>query len=236
MDETNVLRRAKDWFETLELRMGFEEFTRLPRHPAYRYEYRNGHAVLTPCPAHIPVARSLTKDPLSAAPPSPAMSDLRIRQLDEGDWEGLPAIFAAAFVRTAPFDCMNSEQRMRAAQLCIARTRAGADGPLVAEASLVTYDPRADNTLLGALIVTRVPQTYGSRHTARNTDRTLPHLTWIFVHPDLQRRGTGRALLEASCTQLRALGDTRLASTFLIGNINAMLWHWSEGFLLASKR
>jgi GNAT superfamily N-acetyltransferase len=131
---------------------------------------------------------------------------------------------------------MTGEQRMRAAQLCIARTRSGVDGPLVAEASLVTCDPRADDTLLGALIVTRVPRTYASGHTVRRTDRTLPHLTWVFVHPDLQRRGTGRALLEASCAHLRTLGDTRLASTFLVGNINAMLWHWSEGFLPASKR
>lgn len=37
----------------VELDIAFEDFERLPRHPAYRYEYYKGRAVLTfrPLPA-----------------------------------------------------------------------------------------------------------------------------------------------------------------------------------------
>jgi ribosomal protein S18 acetylase RimI-like enzyme len=224
-------RRAEDWFEPIDLTMTIEQFLHLPRHPAYRYHYANGRALLTPRPRYVAVSLNLNSAPPPLVPPE-AMRDLQVRQLAEDDWQSLPAIFAAAFQEAAPFDRLEPEKRMRAAQLCLARTRSGADGPLEESASMVTYDPKADNTLLGALIVTRVPRTYGSGRNARMTERTIPHLTWVFVHAQLQRRGTGRMLLDAACAQLRALGETRLASTFLIGNTASMLWHWCSGFAL----
>src|SRR5688572_13248154 len=39
-----------DWFRSVELPIAFSEFVRLPRHPAYKYEYFDGRALLTPRP------------------------------------------------------------------------------------------------------------------------------------------------------------------------------------------
>src|SRR5439155_19534380 len=59
-----------------------------------------------------------------------------------------------------------------------------------------------------------------------------PHLTWVFVHPDLAGRGVGTALLGAATRALRELGYTSLLTTFLAGNDSSMLWHWRAGFRL----
>jgi ribosomal protein S18 acetylase RimI-like enzyme len=226
--DTHAFRRAEDFFEKVELTITAEQFAQLPRHPAYAYAYSNGRATLTPRPHYVPVGLDLAEAPARDR----AMTDVRIRRLEADDWEALAPTFSSAFQDAAPFALMDPVTRVRAARLCLTRTETGADGRVVDNACLVIFDPRTDDTLLGAVIVTRVPYTYGSVRTALKTDRTVPHLTWIFVHDQLRRKGIGRALLDAACTELRALGDTRLASTFMVGNTSAMLWHWRMGFRL----
>ena len=57
---------------------------------------------------------------------------------------------------------------------------------------------------------------------------------WIFVAPMLAGQGIGTALLRAAVAELRTLGFSRLASTFLLGNHSSMLWHWRMGFRLTA--
>jgi hypothetical protein len=39
-----------NWFSTIELPLTFAQFLALPQNPAYKYEYFDGHAWLTPRP------------------------------------------------------------------------------------------------------------------------------------------------------------------------------------------
>ena len=61
-----------------------------------------------------------------------------------------------------------------------------------------------------------------------------PHMTWIFVHPYFTFTGAGTTLLHAAGRTLIQMGYRTLASTFLLGNDSSMLWHWRNGFRLAS--
>jgi len=50
----------------------------------------------------------------------------------------------------------------------------------------------------------------------------------------LTRHGVGTALLNHCGNALIELGYRELASTFWLGNESSMLWHWMNGFRLAS--
>jgi hypothetical protein len=233
-----------EWMPALSLPLTGEQFHQLPRHPAYRYEYLQGSARLTPRPRFYHALLDL--DQFSAEPPAPGVN---LRLLEDGDFDALPRLFAGAFGRQQPFAGLDPEQRLTAARASLDKARAGTDGPWIRAASFAAMDK--DHQPVGAILVTLLPDAdpadWDSFHWAEPPpadclERRLgrPHITWIFVSPWHTGRGTGTALLAASVAELRGLGYRCLASTFLLGNDSSMLWHWRNGFALqtypASRR
>ena len=229
------------FFTPIDLPLTWAQFHSLPRNPAYKYEYFDGHAWLTPRPKYHHALLDFAMFERLA----PAMSIARevdLRPLAETDWGQLPPAFAAAFYQVQPFASLDDEAGQEAAEACLQATRKGHDGPLIADACLVAAD-RSDSALLGGALVTLSP---GSDPTdwnawqwseppklaslARGVGR--PHLTWIFVSPWHARHGIGSALLDESVRILRKLGYSGLGSTLLVGNESSTLWHWQAGFRL----
>jgi GNAT superfamily N-acetyltransferase len=222
------------WMPTIKLPLTPEQFRLLPRNSAYRYEYLDGYAHLTPRGRHYHAVldlRPLTvEEPVTLAP---------IREEDVPDLEKL---FAAAFRSIQPFGSLDDETRLKAAQEALQRTRSGGDGPWIEWASFVA---REGDAPLGAIWITLLPvgdptdwDSYYWRDEppddciARRLGK--PHVTWIFVDPGVAGRGWGTALLAAAVQALLERGFTQLLSTFLAGNDSSMLWHWRNGFQLLS--
>jgi len=231
-----------DWFKIIRLGVTWEEFHQLPAHPAYKYEYYDKEAVLTPRPKsfHAIVDLSFAVDrPI----PQRTSEKITVRRLAELDWDELASTFAGAFSRIPPFAALTKDERKKAAADCLARTRAGGDGPLIEQASFVA-DHERFGSACAAILVTLTPDrdlaTDWRAHEwpeppPRDAiERRLgrPHLTWIFVDPWLARHGVGSQLLAASARELTGLGYRELASTFLLGNDDTLLWHWRNGFRL----
>jgi GNAT superfamily N-acetyltransferase len=215
-----------DWFRSLELPIPFSEFARLPRHPAYKYEYFDNRAVLTPRPCY----RRATLDLSAFASANSMLSECGApdpRSLKVGDWDLLPELLAAAFQRVPPFATLSDDLRLNAADDCVRRTRAGADGAVLDPACFVAMDRGKPTRLDGAIVIT-VIRDRDSGGAGR------PHLTWVLVHPWRFGRGLGTAMLASAATVLRGLGYRELASTFLVGNERSALWHWRNGFRLES--
>lgn len=208
-----------DWFRCLELTIPFAEFMRLPRHPAYKYEYFGGRAVLTPRPHSRHASVELAALP-PAHSPSSVPDTVVIRPLEPGDWAHLPELLAAAFHNVPPFAALGEEDRLRAAQDCLGHTQAGGDGSLLEPACFVAVDTGRPTAPEGAVLITAVPS------------GDAPHLTWIMLSPWRVGQGLGSALLRSAATALRALGYRELISTFLVGNERSALWHWRNGFRL----
>jgi GNAT superfamily N-acetyltransferase len=226
------------WMTALKLPLTWEQFLRLPRNPAYKYEYFDATAWLSPRPRYYHALLDLAS--LADAPREGADVKAVLRPVVEADWEELAPLFAAAFERQQPFGGLDDEPREAAARKALAHTRNGGDGPWVERASFVATDRGG---AVGAILVTLLPPDdptdWDSYHwreappadaVARRLGR--PHLTWVFVSPFDAGRGVGTALLSAAARELLALGYTELASTFLLGNDSSMLWHWRNGFRL----
>lgn len=220
--------------------MAFEQFQQLPRNAAYKYEYFDERAWLSPRPRYYHALLDL--GPLAARPLEGASRKAKLRPVRPTDWEELAALFAAAFERQQPFCGLDDERALAAARKSLERARDGGDGPWIEQASFVAADGDAGHAV-GALLATLLPDSdpssWHSYHwteppppdaLARRLGR--PHLTWIFVSPFEAGQGIGTLLLSAAVRQLLALGYKELASTFLIGNDSSMLWHWRCGFRL----
>jgi GNAT superfamily N-acetyltransferase len=239
-----------EWMPRLELPLTIEQFRTLPRHAAYKYEYYSGAAWLNPRPRYYHALLDLTHGP-AARPdrtggdgrsPEGGSDDVVLRPLREADWEELVPVFAAAFCGQQPFGGLDDELRLQASRKSLRYTRAGGDGPWIEAASFLAEDTE-DGVPVGAILITLLPDTdptaWDAFHwreppptdaLARRMGR--PHLTWIFVNPLDAGQGVGTLLLSAAVRELRALGYTRLASTFMLGNDSSMLWHWRQGFQL----
>jgi GNAT superfamily N-acetyltransferase len=228
-----------EWMRPLKLAISIAEFHALPRNNAYKYEYLDGHAYLSPRPKFYHALLDL--DTFVAAPRTTA-PEVFLRPLIEEDWITLVPLFAAAFERQQPFGGLERDERNEAARTSLERTRSGGDGPVLSSASFVALDG-PNGTPIGALLVTLLPDAdpceWGSFYwhelpPADAVERRLgrPHLTWIFVHPFSAGRGTGTALLIGAVHALRALGYHEMASTFLPTNDSSVLWHWRNGFRL----
>jgi GNAT superfamily N-acetyltransferase len=224
----------------LKLAISFAEFLALPRNNAYKYEYLDGHAYLSPRPRFYHAVLDL--DACAAAPPAGPDPEVQLRPLCAEDWQPLVPPFAAAFERQQPFGGLTRDERLEAVRHALERTRSGGDGPLIESASLVLLDG-PDGPVLGAILITLLPDADPSDwdsfrwHDPPPPDciqRRLgrPHLTWVFVHPFCAGRGAGTALLIGAIDRLRQLGYHEMASTFLPTNDSSVLWHWRCGFRL----
>jgi hypothetical protein len=213
-----------DWYESIELPISIEQFWRLPKNAAYKYEYFDGHAYLSPRPKSQHAVLDLQTF-LRPIDEMAAQEELAIRPLQEADWATLPKVFAAAFHNVQPFASLPDEDCLAAAAECLSESHQGAEGPLV-ESACLAATRKSDDGVVGATVITLPPAhaVYGAEG--------LPHLTWIFVGPWHARCGVGCALLDEAVRELLKLGYTKLASTFLLGNDSSTLWHWKAGFRL----
>jgi GNAT superfamily N-acetyltransferase len=230
-----------EWMDGLQLPLTIEQFHRLPRNPAFRYEYFDGAAHLSPRPKYFHAVLDL---PPLAGKPLPNAAPLALRPVREGDWEALVPLFAAAFRGVVPFGTLEDGPRRDAARKSLQFTRDGGDGPRIDRASFVA-ETSEEAHAVGAILVTLLPDEDPSEWSAfhwkeppppdcleRNLGR--PHLTWVFVGPMESGRGVATALLNAAVRELLAMGYSRLASTFVLGNDSSLLWHWRCGFQLAT--
>jgi GNAT superfamily N-acetyltransferase len=229
------------WYRTQRLKITIDEFHRLPRNSAFKYEYIGGTAVLTPRPKTF---NGLLELKLVEAAPTHQIQaeEFRFRPVAADDWDKLPALFAAAFHRVQPFISLDENERLEASRECLEQTRTGGDGPFIDQASFVA-ESGANQEIAGAILMTLIPRApegewwdarWDVLPTTDDARRHLgrPHLTWIFVAPLCAGEGLGTALLQHSIAALLALGYVDLASTFLVGNDSSTLWHWRNGFRL----
>ncbi len=220
-----------EWMRPLQLPISLDQFRQLPRNPAYKYEYLEGQAWLSPRPRFfhglldLSVLEGRSLDWIDPA--------TVVRPLEPGDWLGLVDLFAAAFRQKEPFGRLDEKEMAEAGRQCLERTRGGGDGPVIESACLLAYRPEGQRAV-GAILITLLPggdpldwdsylwnEPAPPDWLARRLGR--PHLTWVFVHPFLTSRGVGTALLDAAGRALLQLGYRELASTFLLGNDSTML-------------
>jgi GNAT superfamily N-acetyltransferase len=231
-----------EWMPTVRVKMTLQEFRQLPRNPAYRYEYLEGEALLSPRSRHYHAVLALAPSQGIDAPEADDKVILRPVHLD--DLPALEDVFAGAFHCIQPFGGLDEATRKEAAHRCLQRTVSGGDGPWVQRASIVAL-AEEDSRPVGATFITLLPDgdpcEYASYYWNEPPPDELlerglgrPHLTWIFVAPLRAGCGTGSALLGAAAAELLTLGYDRLFSTFLLGNESSLLWHWRCGFRLLS--
>jgi GNAT superfamily N-acetyltransferase len=198
--------------------MTIDEFHRLPRNSAYKYEYLDGEAYLSPRPKTFNGLLDLT--PVQAPATLRVFDDLlAFRRITGSDWEKFPELFAAAFDRVQPFMSLSESERLEASRECLNQTRTGGDGPLIEQACFAAA-PESEEYFAGAILITLIPREAegewwdGKWDEAPATDdarRLLgrPHLTWIFVAPLCAGHGLGSALLAHSTNALLGLRRTR---------------------------
>lgn len=219
--------------------MTWEQFRQLPEHPAFRYEYRNGVAQLSP---RLRRYHGLLDLSVRATCDSAQSTSAELRPVADGDWERLPEVFANSFAGAAPFSLLEPAQRLTAAQDCIARTLTGEFGRLVDTASFVAMESDEPQ---GAILITLLQagdlEAFDDpRWKEIPPENPLesrwgrPHVTWVFTAPNAARRGLASALLDRATAALLQMGYSELASTFLLGNEPSVLWHWRNGFQLKS--
>jgi GNAT superfamily N-acetyltransferase len=234
----------EDWFRVIRLPLSLPEFHRLPRNPAYKYEYIGGVTWLSPRPKFYSAKLDLTSRALGPDSPIECDEPVTIRPLEDRDWRWLTRLFSASFSRVQPFTSLSDRQRIEAARSCLKSTREGRDGPLIRPACFVALDQSRARPL-GAILVTLVPPVDLDDFWSLAWKEPPPagcierreghaHLTWIFVAPLRVGHGVGSALLNHAVAGLRTLGYSELISTFLLGNESSMLWHWRNGFELLS--
>jgi GNAT superfamily N-acetyltransferase len=230
-----------EWMDGQQLPLTIEQFHRLPRNAAYKYEYLNGTAYLSPRPKFFHGVLDLST---LATNPLPAPASTVLRPLRQDDWEGLVPLFSAAFRSVVPFGCLEDGPRREAAAKSLNFTRDGGDGPRIDRASFVAEEwevPRPIGAALITLLPDEDPSEWNAFHwneppPADCVERGIgrPHLTWVFVSPIEAGRGVATALLSATARELLTMGYRQLASTFLLGNDASLLWHWRCGFRLAT--
>ncbi len=190
-----------DWYSAIKLPLNLKQFHQLPRNAAYKYEYIEGDAWLSPRPKNGRAVLNLT----SFSPPIAEISGLEVagperitvRPLAADDWDNLPPLFAAAFNRVQPFASLGDKQRLLAAEDCMRHTRQSGDGAVIEPACFVAA---AGDELAGTILITRPDDD------ALGDEPSRPHLTWIFVAPMTIRQGVGSALLDAAVRELQRQG------------------------------
>jgi GNAT superfamily N-acetyltransferase len=228
---------SDEWMPSLKLKLPREEFERLPRHPAYKYELIDGVTCISPWPRYYHAQLELQRFHAE----EDDRADAEIRPAQAEDLAALIPVFLGAFARLQPYGSLSDEQGKLAAERSLTRTFTGGDGPWIEAASFVALH---EGMIAGAILITLVPggdpvdwDSYRWQEPAPGDlwakQGGQPHLTWIFVKNISQGAGVGTQLLAEA---VRALKDQRhqsLWTTFMAGNDSSLLWHWRNGFELA---
>jgi hypothetical protein len=230
------------WFRMIRLPLSVRQFHQLPRNAAFKYEYLQRTAWLSPRPKYYNARLVLGPRRERAPLEVDAHEPIAFRRLEPRDWRGFSQLFVESFRDVQPFAGLSARRGLAAARECLKATRSGHDGPLIEPACHVAFRP-SDGSLSGVILVTLVPRVdvddcwsfrWTSPPPADCVEKRLgcPHLTWVFVKPWDAGYGVGTALLTHATGGLRALGYTELLSSFLLGNASSELWHWRCGFEL----
>jgi GNAT superfamily N-acetyltransferase len=227
-----------DGFRQIRLRVNWRAWEMLPRNSAFKYEYFDDAALLTPRPKSFDAVLRLE----NWRPPPRDQSELVlsrksaiIRRWEQRDWDGAADAFYSSFARQLPFASYSRVRARRLAAQCLRHTRDGGDGELLPEACFVAESNREGDSravIGGALVTVADAPWVVSRLGLGEGVTAVPHLTWIFVSQFEARRGIGAALLARIVRSLREAGHRALASTFVLGNDSSVLWHWRNGFEL----
>ncbi|MGP0066909.1 MAG: hypothetical protein ACLQGP_25370 [Isosphaeraceae bacterium] len=228
------------WFSVIKLPLSWRQFLRLPENPAYKYEYFDKTACLTPRPKFYHARLDLHGRQMEQTDEVDAPDRVTFRRMSDRDWPLLSRTFAASFSRVQPFASLGDRRRLAAARDCLKFTREGGDGPIIHAASYVALSERHRDPV-GAILVTLVPPVdlddfwslrWKTPPPPDAVERRLghAHLTWIFVGPMHSGYGVGTALLARASRGLLELGYNELVSSFILGNESSILWHWRNGF------
>jgi len=231
-----------DLFTTIKLPLSWRQFHQLPQNSAYKYEYLNHTAWLSPRPKFYSVRLQLRCGDKDVPHEVDAQEPIGFRTLAKRDWPRLSRPFAGAFHRVQPFASLSDRRRLDAARACLRFTREGGDGPVIESACHVAFR-KNNGAPSGAILVTLIPMIDLNDFWSSEwelppppdcIERRLgrPHLTWIFVGPWRAGHGVGTALLAHASKSLLELGYDELISSFILGNTSSMLWHWRTGFEL----
>jgi GNAT superfamily N-acetyltransferase len=227
---------SDEWMPSLTLKLSREDFERLPRHPAYKYELLDGVTYISPWPRYSHAQLRLARFRVDQSD----VTKLPMRLAKVDDVEALIPILLGAFARLQPFGSLGEEKAHAAAEKSLHQAFAGGDGPLIESASFVALE---EDQPAGAILLTLLPggepaerDSY-SWHEPAPSDlwdnaKGQPHLTWIFVRRFSQGSGVGTQLLQKAVRVLKKQGYKTLWTTFQQGNDSSALWHWRNGFEL----
>ena len=209
------------WFSVIRLPLSWRQFHQLPRNPAYKYEYLEKAAWLSPRPKYYSARLKLPASGDSPARPDELPEAVGFRRLEDRDWPRLSRPFAASFHRVQPFASLGERRRLEAARDCLKSTRDGRDGPIIRPACHVAFDDKGRRPV-GAILVTLVPPVdlddlWGLQWKTPPPPDCIEqrlghaHLTWIFVGPRLAGSGIGSALLTHASARPHRAGLHRAA-------------------------
>ena len=221
-------------FRRIEFPLSIDEFHQLPRNAAYKYEYFDDKAVLTPRPKYFLCTLDLATANVEAD------SDCEVVPVSLAEAATLESLFVMGLRNTQPFASLTPEQATCSATVVFRHMLRGKDGPIIEAACFQALSNR-DKTPIGALFVTLVPKALLTEPFAANWREPpppdaieqrlgVPHLTWVFVAPRFARQGIATTLLAKAIPALRQLGFDHLVSTFLLDNGPSTVWHWRNGF------
>ncbi|MGF1582649.1 MAG: GNAT family N-acetyltransferase [Gemmataceae bacterium] len=231
---------ASRWMRPIRFPIRSEQFYQLPRHPAYKYEFLDGVAYVSPQPRYFHAVLDLKHDQRVGY----ALSEVEVEigAIEDKDEAELIALFADAFSGVVPFVGLWDEKLISAGRSCLQQTREGGDGTWCRNASFVA---RWKGEVVGAVYITVLPP---GMDLCRGDVWTLddfapveadsgegtPHLTWIFVSRSARSQGVATRLLQESIRSLRQVGYKELVTTIVSGNEKSLLWHWQNGFRICS--
>ncbi len=141
---------SDEWMTTLKLQLSPEEYDRLPRHPAYKYELIEGTTYISPWPRHCHARLRLARFRV----PAGAAAQANLRPATPADVEELTPILVRAFAHAQPFGSLGKENVQSAAQKSLRDVFGGSEGPLALPASAVAMN---EERIVGAILITLLP-------------------------------------------------------------------------------
>src|ERR1019366_5857416 len=118
---------SDEWMPSLKLKLSRDDFDRLPRHPAYKYELLEGVTYISPWPRYSHAELRLARFRVDRSD----VTKLLLRPAKVADVEALIPILLGAFARLQPFGSLGEEKTHAAAEKSLRQAFAGGDDPLI---------------------------------------------------------------------------------------------------------